>query len=94
MRITLASIGDAVITTDASGNVVLLKAVAQDLTGWTQQRAHRAAAGGLDALDIAAAFRPDVVLLDIGMPRLNGYDAARRFRDQPWGRDLWPWSSC
>jgi CheY-like chemotaxis protein len=28
------------------------------------------------------------VLLDIGMPRLNGYDAARRIREQPWGRDV------
>ena len=30
---------------------------------------------------------PDVVLLDIGLPRLNGYEAARRIRQQSWGRD-------
>ncbi len=43
---------------------------------------------GLEALDVAAAFRPDVILLDIGMPKLNGYDAARRIRAQPWGKNM------
>lgn len=43
---------------------------------------------GLQAVEEAAAFRPDMVLLDIGMPRLNGYDAARRIREQRWGRGM------
>jgi CheY-like chemotaxis protein len=37
---------------------------------------------GLEAVGRAATFRADVILLDIGMPRLNGYEAARRIREQ------------
>ena len=36
-------------------------------------------------LRIGAEFRPDVVLLDLGMPRLHGFEVARRIREQPWG---------
>ena len=43
---------------------------------------------GLQAVEEAAAFRPDMVLLDIGMPRLNGYDAARRIRAERWGKSI------
>ena len=40
----------------------------------------RIAYDGIEALDIEAAFHPQVVLLDIGMPRLSGYDVAKRIR--------------
>jgi CheY-like chemotaxis protein len=43
---------------------------------------------GAEALEAAGRLRPDVVLLDIGLPRLNGYEVARRLRAQPWGRQM------
>ena len=42
--------------------------------------------GGQEALDTARTFKPDVVLLDIGMPKLTGYECARRLR-QRYGDD-------
>jgi CheY-like chemotaxis protein/two-component sensor histidine kinase len=46
----------------------------------------RTANDGLQALEVGSAFKPDVILLDIGMPKLNGYETCRRIREQAWGR--------
>ena len=48
----------------------------------------RTAPDGVEALTVAAAFQPEVVLLDIGMPRLNGYDVARSLRRLPFGSSI------
>ena len=48
----------------------------------------RTAHDGVEALEVADTFHPETVLLDIGLPKLNGYDVARRIRQQPWGRDI------
>jgi len=48
----------------------------------------RAAREGLEAIRIAEEFRPDLILLDIGMPNLNGYETCRRIREQVWGRAM------
>ena len=43
---------------------------------------------GIAALSIAEQFRPDIVLLDIGLPHLNGYETCRRIRAQSWGKSI------
>ena len=58
---------------------------ADSLALWLELAGHevRTAYGGQEALDAAEAFLPAVVLLDIGMPGMNGYDVARGLREQP-----------
>jgi signal transduction histidine kinase/ActR/RegA family two-component response regulator len=48
----------------------------------------RTAYDGAEAVAVAGEFRPDVVLLDIGLPKLNGYEVARRVRQEGWGKGM------
>ncbi len=47
-----------------------------------------AAFDGLQALKVAELYSPRVILLDIGLPGLCGYDVAERIREAPWGQDM------
>jgi signal transduction histidine kinase/ActR/RegA family two-component response regulator len=48
----------------------------------------RTAYDGVEAIQAVAAFKPDLVFLDIGLPKMNGYDAARSIRAQPDGKHV------
>ena len=52
--------------------------------GHTTYQAH----DGVAALEAANRLRPDAVLLDIGLPGLNGYEVCSRIRKEPWGRQI------
>ena len=43
---------------------------------------------GIEAVELIEKYRPEVVLLDIGLPRLNGHEVCRRVREQEWGKDI------
>lgn len=49
-----------------------------DLMGNEVMKAH----DGVEAVEAAARFRPDVILMDVGMPRLNGHEATKQIRQQ------------
>ncbi|MGH7173665.1 MAG: response regulator, partial [Gemmataceae bacterium] len=65
---------------DAASSLAMLL----QMTGNETHMAH----DGLEAVDAAEKLRPDVILLDIGLPSLNGYDVCRRIREQPWGKNV------
>ena len=62
---------------DAAESLAVLLSLTGDET--------RVAYDGLEALETAAEFKPDAILLDIGLPKLNGYEVARKIRQAPGG---------
>jgi CheY-like chemotaxis protein len=54
------------------------------MTGNETHTAH----DGQEAVEAVERLHPDLVLLDIGLPKLNGLDVCRWIREQPWGKDV------
>lgn len=71
------------VVDDNADNAELLKIL-------LQQDGHEAfmAHDGVEGLAAAERLRPDVVLMDLGLPRINGLDACRRIRQEPWGKRM------
>ena len=48
----------------------------------------RTAVDGVEAIAAAEEYRPEFILMDMGMPQMNGYEATQRIRQAAWGRDI------
>jgi PAS domain S-box-containing protein len=48
----------------------------------------RTAHDGLEAVAVAEAFRPDLIVLDLGMPKMDGFETCRRIRETEWGKNM------
>ena len=71
------------VVDDNTDNAELLKILLEE-EGHETFMAH----DGVEGLAAAERLRPDVVLMDLGLPRIDGFDACRRIREQPWGKDM------
>jgi CheY-like chemotaxis protein len=76
--------GQRILVIDDNRDAAETLASLLQLTGNLTFMAH----DGLEAISAALSFKPDIVLLDIGLPKLNGYQVAQRIRAEPWGKEM------
>jgi CheY-like chemotaxis protein len=74
-----------ILVVDDNHDSALSLAMMLSIMGHDTRTAH----DGESAVETAEAFQPEVVLLDIGLPKLNGYEVAQRIREQPWGEAMY-----
>jgi CheY-like chemotaxis protein len=91
----MARPGDLIAPASADGGLRILvvddnRDAADTYSGLLQLSGHhvQTAYGAHQAIALAEAFRPHAMLLDIGLPDLNGCDVARRIREAPWGQRM------
>lgn len=73
-----------VLVVDDNADAAIMLSMVIKMLGHEVRTAH----DGFQGVDTARIFHPDVVLMDLGMPRMTGYEAARTIRQQPWGQDM------
>ena len=80
----LTAVRRRVLIVDDSEDGAESLAMLLQIGGHETHKAH----DGISAIEAAERLRPDAILLDIGLPRLNGYEVCRRIRQTTWGKEL------
>jgi PAS domain S-box-containing protein len=78
------SVARRVLVVDDSHDAAESLAMLLEFEGHEIYKAH----DGADAVKVAERVRPDIVLMDVGLPILTGYEACRRIRDHAWGAPI------
>ena len=74
-----------ILVVDDNHDSALSMAMMLQIMGHDTRTAH----DGESAVSTAETFLPEVVLLDIGLPKLNGYEVAQRIREKTWGQSMY-----
>ena len=74
-----------ILVVDDNHDSALSLAMMLSIMGHDTRTAH----DGESAVSTAETFLPDVILLDIGLPKLNGYEVAQRIRETSWGTSMY-----
>lgn len=74
--------GRRILIVDDNRDAAISLGMLLELSGYEIETAY----DGSAAIDAAARFQPQMILLDIGLPGLDGYEVARRMRSEPWGK--------
>src|SRR5688572_12804726 len=74
-----------ILVVDDNHDSALSMAMMLSIMGHETRTAH----DGESAVATAESFLPDVILLDIGLPKLNGYEVAQRIRENAWGASMY-----
>ena len=83
-NLTPSKQGFRILVVDDNHDSALSLAMMLSIMGHETQTAH----DGESAVATAESFLPEVVLLDIGLPKLNGYEVAQRIREHEWGASM------
>jgi CheY-like chemotaxis protein len=73
-----------VLVADDNEDAVHTLSVLLEMAGHEVQKAK----DGTEALKIAATFKPEIMVVDIGMPKISGYKVAEKIRAEPWGEEV------
>jgi CheY-like chemotaxis protein len=74
-----------ILVVDDNHDSALSMAMMLQIMGHDTRTAH----DGESAVSTAETFLPEVMLLDIGLPKLNGYEVAQRIREKTWGQSMY-----